>query len=110
MDRIEAKILVVLITAPSREVAKRIAEKLIEEKLAACVNLIPGISSLYTWEGQLCDEEEALLLVKTREDLFEDRLIPAVQAIHPYEVPEIIALPVVMGLKSYLDWVQAETA
>ncbi len=105
----EIQNMVVLISAPSKEVGKQIAASLVEKKLAACVNILPSVNSIYTWEGQIHDEEEVLLLVKTRADLFEDRLIPAVKAIHPYEVPEIIALPVAAGLKKYLDWMEEAT-
>jgi periplasmic divalent cation tolerance protein len=101
--------IVVLMTAPSIEVARQIAGVLLEDKLAACVNILPGINSLYSWQGEIQDDTEVLMLAKSRPELFEDRLIPAVQAIHPYQVPEIIALPIVMGLGSYLDWITAET-
>jgi len=101
--------IVVLITAPSKEVGKQIARALLEQELAACVNIISSIDSLYTWEGKICDDEEVLLVVKSRAELFEDQLVPAVQAIHPYQVPEIIALPIKMGAKSYLDWIEAVT-
>ena len=105
----EYRYIIVLITAPSQEVGRQVAGALIEQKLAACVNIIPAINSLYVWEGKTVDDQEALLVVKTRADLFEDRLVPAVQAVHPYEVPEIIALPVLMGSKRYLEWIEAET-
>ena len=101
--------IIVFITAPSKEIGKKIASALVEGKLAACVNMLGPIDSIYTWEGKICDEEEVLLIVKTRSSLFESQLIPAVKAVHPYEIPEIIALPVVMGLPSYLDWVLGET-
>jgi periplasmic divalent cation tolerance protein len=101
--------IVVLITAPSKEVGKQIARALLEQELAACVNIISSIDSLYTWEGKICNDEEVLLVVKSRAELFENQLVPAVQAIHPYQVPEIIALPIKMGAKSYLDWIEAVT-
>lgn len=99
----------VLITAPSRETARQIARALLDKRLAACVNIISPINSLYTWEGQVQDDEEALLIVKSRADLFHQGLVPAVKALHPYEVPEIIALPVIAGLRSYLDWISEVT-
>jgi periplasmic divalent cation tolerance protein len=105
----KSQAIVVLITAPSKEVGRQIARALLESKLAACVNILSPVNSLYTWQGKICDDEEVLLIVKSRADLFENRLIPAVQQIHPYDVPEIIALPVSMGLHSYLDWIAAET-
>ena len=101
--------IVVLITAPSKEVGKQIARALLEKELAACVNIISSIDSIYTWEGKICNDEEVLLVVKSRVELFENQLVPAVQAIHPYRVPEIIALPIKMGAKSYLDWIEAVT-
>ena len=101
--------IVVLITAPSKEVGKQIARVLLEQELAACVNIISSIDSIYSWEGKICNDEEVLLVVKSRAELFENQLVPAVQAIHPYRVPEIIALPIKMGAKSYLDWIEAVT-
>ena len=100
---------IVFITVPSREVGKQIAVALVEQRLAACVNILGPINSIYVWEGKISDDEEMLLIVKSRSDLIEQGLIPAVQAIHPYQVPEIIALPVLTGLHSYLDWVLRET-
>jgi periplasmic divalent cation tolerance protein len=105
----EAHYIVVLITAPSNDVGRKIANALLEQKLAACVNIISPINSLYLWEGKINDDQEALLLVKSRAELFEDRLVPAVKAIHPYKVPEIIALPILIGAKPYLDWIEEET-
>jgi periplasmic divalent cation tolerance protein len=105
----EQSFIVVLITVPTRETGQEIANLLLERKLAACVNIISPITSIYTWEGQPHTDEEALLLVKTRHDLFEERLVPAVQAVHPYEVPEIIALPILMGSRKYLDWMDEAT-
>ena len=102
--------IVVLITTPSLEVARQIAIALLEQKLAACVNVLPGVRSYYTWKGQPQEYQEVLLLVKTRPALFESRLVPAVLAIHPYELPEIIALPVSMGLEGYLNWINEETS
>jgi periplasmic divalent cation tolerance protein len=103
------KHLVILITAPSREVANEIASGLVERRLAACVNTVVPISSIYTWEGKVTKDEEVLLVVKARAEGFEERFIPVVQELHPYEVPEIIALPIVMGLGSYLSWMDAVT-
>ena len=101
--------IVVLITVPSQEVARQIAHALLEGKLAACANVLPGIRSYYTWKGQPQEDEEVLMLVKTRQSLFEGRLVPAVKAIHPYELPEIIALPVQGGLEGYIEWIMEET-
>jgi periplasmic divalent cation tolerance protein len=102
------RILVALITAPSREVAESIARMLVEKRLAACVNILPPVRSIYRWEGKVSEEDEVLLLVKTRPELFSTRLLPAVQEMHPYQLPEIIALPVEAGLEDYLKWVAQE--
>lgn len=101
--------IVVLITVPSKDMGKQIARTLLEQKLAACVNIISPIDSMYTWEGKICTDEEVLLVVKSRAELFENQLVPAIQAIHTYQVPEIIAFPIKMGAKSYLDWIEAVT-
>jgi periplasmic divalent cation tolerance protein len=103
------KHIVVLITVPSKDIAEKIASALLEQNLAACVNIAAPIHSLYTWENKICEDEEMLLIIKSRAELFENRLVPAVQAAHPYEVPEIIALPILMGSKSYLDWIDGST-
>lgn len=103
------KKILVLITAPSLEVGEQIAQRLIERRLAACVNILPAVQSVYRWEGEVQRETEHLLLVKTRLGLFEDHLIPAVLEIHPYKIPEIIAIPLTSGLPSYLEWINQET-
>ena len=105
----EDQYIIVMITTPSKEVGEQISNALLEKKLAACVNMLIPVNSLYTWEGEIAHDEEALLVVKSRAALFQDQLVPAVQAIHPYDVPEIIALPILMGSASYLDWIDAET-
>ncbi len=104
----EERTFVVLITAPDQAQGEKIARTLIGERLAACVNLISGVKSFYWWQGKMCEEGELLLLVKTRDGLLE-KLTERVKAIHPYEVPEIIALPIFEGLPEYLDWVKRET-
>jgi len=103
------KHIVILITVPSEEIAEKVANALLEQKLAACVNIAAPIRSLYTWEDKICEDEEMLLIVKSRAELFENQIIPAVQAVHPYQVPEIIALPILMGSKNYLDWIDGST-
>ncbi|MGD2144070.1 MAG: divalent-cation tolerance protein CutA [Anaerolineae bacterium] len=100
--------IVVLVTVPSRESGTDIARTLLERKLAACVNIVPSIKSLYTWEEELCTDDEVLLLIKTRRPLFEAELVPAVQEVHPYDIPEIVALPIVAGSREYLDWIDVE--
>lgn len=101
--------IIVLITTPSKEVGEKIANTLLDKKLAACVNMMAPILSLYTWEEKINCDDEVLLIVKSRADLFESDLIPVVQAEHPYDVPEIIALPILMGSASYLAWIDDVT-
>ncbi|MGA8046855.1 MAG: divalent-cation tolerance protein CutA [Dermatophilaceae bacterium] len=93
------------ITAPDAEVADRIARRLVEGRLAACVQQLPGLTSTYVWEGEVEQASEILLLAKTRGESFE-AVCAAVTAIHPYEVPEIVAVPVATALGSYESWVE----
>ncbi len=97
--------IVVLITTPSKEDADSIGRHLVESRLAACVNILPSVTSIFRWEGKLCEEAESLLIVKTQSERF-DRLSQEVRARHRYAVPEIIALPIVRGSPDYLDWIQ----
>lgn len=101
--------IIVLITCPNNEVSEEVASALLNQKLAACVNMMKPVTSLYTWEGEINRDEEMLLIVKSRADLFEEDLIPAVKAVHPYDVPEIIALPIIMGSEDYLGWIKDVT-
>lgn len=101
--------IIVLITTPSEAVGRQIAEALLAEKLAACVNILPAVRSFYRWKGEIQNDQETLLVVKSRLDLFAERLAPVVKALHPYEVPEIIAVPILAGSESYLDWIGEET-
>ncbi len=101
--------IVVLITVPSQEAGGRIARTLVEEHLAACVNLVPGLTSVFWWEGGVQTEAEALLIVKTQRPRFE-ALAARVRSLHPYAVPEIIAVPVAAGNQAYLDWVRDAVA
>ena len=99
-------ICVIYSTAPPSESAT-LARSLINKNLVACVNITP-VRSLYRWKGEFCDDEEHLLIIKTRRELAE-AVINAIKEEHPYEVPEIIALPVIAGSVPYLDWVYEET-
>jgi periplasmic divalent cation tolerance protein len=99
--------LVVLMTAGSQEEAHRIAEALVGEMLAACVNLVPGVTSVYRWQGQIERDQEWLLVAKSQREVL-DELVRRVQALHSYDVPEIIALPVVGGSEPYLRWIERE--
>ncbi len=99
---------VVLVTAPSAEKAADIARALVEERLAACGNVVPSVRSIYRWEGKVQDEAEALLVLKTTRARFP-ALRDRVLALHPYQVPEVLALPVEAGSEGYLAWVAEET-
>lgn len=101
--------LLVLCTCPGNTVAAEIATALIEQNLAACVNRVPGVRSYYRWQGHLEQEDEVLLLVKTTRARFAG-LQAAIRALHPHEVPEIIALPITAGAEAYLKWVSKSTA
>lgn len=99
--------LVVLITAGSREEAEQIAESLVGEMLAACVNIIPGVTSVYRWQEKVQRDQEWLLVAKTHSDALDD-LVQRVQELHSYDVPEIIALPLTGGSEAYLRWIDRE--
>lgn len=101
--------LVVLITAPDKQTAERLSQVIMEGKKAACVNIIPQVDSIFRWQGSISTEQEVLLILKTKTTIFEDQLVPLVKEHHPYDVPEIIALPLVMGSKEYLNWMEEET-
>ena len=100
--------LVVLCACPDESVAARIAQELVEARLAACVNRLPGMRSVFRWKGALQDEPEVLLAIKTVRSRYEE-LEMRLKALHPYEVPEIIALPVLAGAAPYLAWLAEET-
>lgn len=99
----EAERVLVLVTAGSEKEAHDIAGLLISEKKAACVNIVPAVRSLFRWEGTLQSATESLLLVKTKASLFPD-VVELVRSAHSYEVPEIIALPIIDGSEEYLNW------
>ncbi|HUL60947.1 MAG TPA: divalent-cation tolerance protein CutA [Anaeromyxobacteraceae bacterium] len=101
--------LVVLVTAPTPERAAELARAVVEERLAACGNVVPGLRSIYRWEGKVQDDAEALLVLKTTRARFE-ALRERILALHPYQVPEVIALPVEAGSAPYLAWLAGETA
>jgi len=109
MDPSSSPVRVALSTAPDADTAARIARALVEERLAACVNLVPAVRSIYRWRGRIEDAAEVLLVIKTRAERVE-ALAARLRALHPYELPELVALPVADGLAPYLDWVAAEAA
>lgn len=103
-----SKAIVIFVTAGSIDEARKIGKTLVEEGQVACCNIVQSVESIFRWQGKLHIQNEVLLIFKTREDLFsvaEKRI----KQLHSYEVPEIIALPITQGLKSYLDWVAKET-
>lgn len=99
--------IVVLITTGTPEEAQRIAAVLLEQRKAACVNIIPQVSSRFWWKGKLDSAVESLLIVKTRASLL-DEIVSLVKQVHSYDVPEVIALPVIGGNQDYLDWMGGE--
>lgn len=98
-----------LTTCPDRETAERIARQLVDERLAACVSLLPGVHSVYRWEGRVESGDEVLLLVKTTREL-AGALTGRIVALHPYALPEVLAIEADGGLPAYLDWIARETA
>lgn len=98
----------VLCTVPTEESAYLIAETLVEEHLAACVSIIPGVRSIYRWKSNVCKDPELLLLIKTRRELFS-RLVRRLEDLHPYEVPEIQSLAVVESGQAFSDWLAGAT-
>ena len=99
---------IIFITASSEEEAGKIAKTLVAEKLAACVNSIPGVKSTYWWEGKVCQEDEVMLIAKTTSALFP-AVMNRVKLLHSYEVPEIISFPIAEGLPDYLRWIEEVT-
>jgi len=89
------------------EKAAEIARTLVEERLAACVNIVPGVRSIYRWKGEVCDDAEVLCVIKTRQDRV-DALRDRLPALHPYEVPELVVLEVASGHAPYLAWIDAQ--
>ena len=100
---------VAFVTVGKREEAEKIASVLVEERLAACCNLLPAVRSIYRWKGEICRDEETLIILKTRTSIFE-KVRARVQQLHSYTVPEIIAVPIIAGHAPYLNWVRDETS
>lgn len=105
MDKINSYV-VVCVTAKDRSEAKTIAQNLLQEKLAACVNIVDSVQSFFWWQGSVDEANEVVLIVKTRADAM-DQVISTVKSLHSYETPEIIALPIVGGSKDYLNWIDS---
>ncbi len=100
--------IIIYITTASVNEAKKIGRALVEERLAACSNIISPIRSIYSWQGKICDDKEALMILKTRKQLFK-QIVKRVEKLHSYDVPEIIAMPIIEGSSKYLSWLNEET-
>jgi periplasmic divalent cation tolerance protein len=98
---------VVLVTASGMEEGNKITSTILDKRMAACVNIVPKISSLFWWQGKIDAADEVLLIIKTRASRVKD-IIDAVKSIHSYSVPEVIALPIMAGHTGYLDWIAGE--
>ncbi len=96
--------IVVFVTAKDLSEAKRISQKLLEEKLIACANIVEGVKSFFWWQGKIDNAQEVLLILKSQESLFK-KIVKTVKSVHSYEVPEVIALPIVEGNPDYLRWI-----
>lgn len=100
--------IVIFVTTSSISEAKKIGRALVENKLVACSNIVSPIHSIYCWQGKVCEDKEALIILKTKKKLFK-QVEKRVKELHSYEVPEIIAIPVTEGSDKYLSWVKSET-
>lgn len=100
--------ILVLTNVPDADVARAIASKLVEERLAACVNCLPGVTSFYRWQGAIEEASEITLLIKTRQGCYADAEA-LIQKLHPYDLPEIIGIPIRQGLPAYLQWIEQDT-
>ncbi len=100
--------IIVLTTCSSSGLASSIADKLVSDKLAACVNIVNGVESVYQWQGKIEHDKEILLIIKTHQSLFL-QVQQSIQELHNYELPEIIAVPIEAGEKNYLNWIQSAT-
>ena len=99
----------VYITCKDAEEARKIGRDLVEKRLAACTNILDGMTSFYWWEGEVQDDRETVLIAKTRADLMED-IVKRIGEIHSYDVPCVVGLPIAEGNPAYLDWVRSETS
>jgi periplasmic divalent cation tolerance protein len=108
MKKSARQVLVILVTAVNKEEAVRIGKEMVNAKLAACANIMPGVQSIYRWKGKIVKSQEALLILKSTQSRYP-ALEKAIKAMHVYETPEIIALPVKEGLDGYVGWVHSET-
>lgn len=100
--------IVIYCTVPNKKEGQEIAKALIEHNLAACVNILDKMESIFSWDGELCEEKEALMMIKTKRELF-DKVKFIIQKLHSYTVPEIIAMPIIEADETYLKWIAHET-
>lgn len=103
------KAVFIYVTAPSEDVARLIADRLVSEKLAACANILPGMTSVYRWQGEIEQSKETVLILKTRADLFAS-VEQRIKKLHPYDAPCIVALPIEMAHVPFLKWLEHETS
>lgn len=103
-----SEFIIVFCTTNDFQNAKQIAKQIVNEKLCACVNILPSVSSVYSWENNVQEDDEILMIIKTKKTLF-DTLCSRIKELHPYEVPEIISTEIIQGSKSYLDWISNNT-
>ena len=100
--------IVIFCTVPDKNEAKKISRAILDRKLAACVSIIDKVDSNFSWNGEICNEHELLLIIKTKKELF-DEIQVLINELHSYNVPEIIGLPIVVGSTDYLGWIEHET-
>lgn len=100
--------IVIYCTVPNKKEGQEIAKALIEHNLAACVNILDKMESIFSWDGELCEEKEALMMIKTKRELF-DKVKFIIQKLHSYTVPEVIAMPIIEADETYLKWIAHET-
>jgi periplasmic divalent cation tolerance protein len=108
MQADEPGYLIALCTCPDAETAARLAGALVEQGLAACVNIVAGVTSVYRWQGRVHHDSEQLLIIKTRRARYQ-KMESRLRELHPYELPEIVAVPMERGLEAYLEWIRTQT-
>ncbi|MBI4040644.1 MAG: divalent-cation tolerance protein CutA [Deltaproteobacteria bacterium] len=101
------KPMVIFVTVPSKKVGQEIATLLLKERLAACVQILPGLESHYLWQKKICCDAECLLLIKSQKSRFQ-KLKKIILANHPYQIPQVVAIPITMGHAKYLQWMKTE--
>ena len=109
MPILKGEIVIVFVTVPGLREGRRISKAVLTSRLAACVNVIPGIQSMYQWKGKIVQEKEAMLVLKTTRPRYR-KLEQKIKQLHPYEVPEVIAIPMICGSSQYIEWVTKEVA